>query len=528
MLNKQYRICVKFQRKKIAVAVQILLNVVILVVGSFLVLCFYKTSKQADYEKAVIYSSEGKYKEAFEILIPLGEYKDSEEMRIAFSEKIAYNDAKELIQNGKYKEGYELLSTLGNYQESVSLKIEALSKYLIKLQEEEKKSEFAAIYFEAMSFLGNTLEELKFTGKEIPQNLNDLYNAHIEKSFEDAQPGLKVLEEYNMAIESNAVIIDSQVYKNASTISPGLHYAVAIDKNGKAIATSYNEDGQSSIEEWEDIISISAKGVFTLGLKPNGTVVVAGKHKEVIMEVSDWNNIVDIASGYLYVVGLKDDGTAIARGHNGDGQGNVQDWKDIIDISAGWRHTVGLDKNGKVHIVGFAAKAQRDKIERNLEGWSNIVAVAAGGGDSDGSLPEVLRLSGHTVGLRSDGTVVAVAASKQGPQGQCDVEGWKDIVAIAAGDYHTVGLDKYGKVHAVGYNNGGGENDPTDVSEWKNIVAIAAGTNITIGVDYEGNVYVAGENRSQKRTDVQNWGKVMTYNEWDIMQYVDDWNITES
>ena len=68
----------------------------------------------------------------------------------------------------------------------------------------------------------------------------------------------------------------------------------------------------------------------------------------------------------------------------------------------------------------------------------------------------------HTVGLKADGTVVAVGDNKYG---RCDVSDWTDIVAIAAGSYHTVGLKADGTVVAVG-NNGGGR---CNVSDWKNI-----------------------------------------------------------
>lgn len=43
----------------------------------------------------------------------------------------------------------------------------------------------------------------------------------------------------------------------------------------------------------------------------------------------------------------------------------------------------------------------------------------------------------HTVAVQFDGTVTAVGDNKYG---QCDVNGWRDIVAVAAGSYHTVGL----------------------------------------------------------------------------------------
>ena len=77
----------------------------------------------------------------------------------------------------------------------------------------------------------------------------------------------------------------------------------------------------------------------------------------------------------------------------------------------------------------------------------DIIAVAAG--------------SFHTVGLKSDGTVVAVGDNVDG---LCDVEDWTDIVDIASGGYHTVGLKSDGTVVAVGYNGDG----QCDVDAWNN------------------------------------------------------------
>jgi alpha-tubulin suppressor-like RCC1 family protein len=64
----------------------------------------------------------------------------------------------------------------------------------------------------------------------------------------------------------------------------------------------------------------------------------------------------------------------------------------------------------------------------------------------------------HTVGLRSDGRVTAVVDNQYD---QCDVSGWRNMVAVAVsnvhmatntGNAHTVGLRSDGTVAAVGWN----------------------------------------------------------------------------
>ncbi|MEH7413691.1 RCC1 domain-containing protein, partial [Neobacillus drentensis] len=59
-------------------------------------------------------------------------------------------------------------------------------------------------------------------------------------------------------------------------------------------------------------------------------------------------------------------------------------------------------------------------------------------------------------------TVAAVGLNEYG---QCNVCDWRDIVAIAAGCSHTIGLKSDGTVVAVGDNEYG----QCDVSGWRGI-----------------------------------------------------------
>lgn len=74
----------------------------------------------------------------------------------------------------------------------------------------------------------------------------------------------------------------------------------------------------------------------------------------------------------------------------------------------------------------------------NVTNWKNIIAIAAG--------------DGYTVGLKSDGTVVATGYNMERDCGQCDVSSWRNIIAIAAGKNHNDRGDgrsnRYGKLES--------------------------------------------------------------------------------
>ena len=141
---------------------------------------------------------------------------------------------------------------------------------------------------------------------------------------------------------------------------------------------------------------------------------------------------------------------------------------DVATIAAGTYHSVGLKEDGTVVAIGYNGYGQL-----NVSAWTSIKAIAAG--------------TYHTVGLKEDGTVVAVGYNGYG---QLNVSSWTSIKAIAAGAHHTVGLKEDGTVVAVGYNNYGQLN----VSSWTNIKAIAAGGYHTVGLKEDGTVVAVGHN----------------------------------
>ena len=354
---------------------------------------------------------------------------------------------KVIIPNAKYNAAVELLNA-GKYEESVAA-FEAMGDY-----KDAKDRIPEAYYAQAESLLS--------AGKS-----------------KEAIVAFWTSDNYKDARDRVLPLWDEIAIRDA--VAAGIFHTVGLKANGTVVAMGYNGEGQCDVDDWTDIVAISAVGYYTVGLKADGTVVAVGDNTDGQCEVSDWRDIVAISAGYGHTVGLKADGTVVAVGDYNYDQCEVFDWRDILAVSAGSLHTVGLKFDGTVVAVGDNEFGQCD-----VSDWTNVAAISAG--------------YGHTVGLKSDGTVVAVGSNKYG---QCNVTDWRDIVAVSAGTCHTVGLKADGTVVAVGDNS----YDQCNVADWRNVVAISAGYWHTVGLKADGTVVAVGFNEFGQ-CDASGWTNI--------------------
>ena len=118
-------------------------------------------------------------------------------------------------------------------------------------------------------------------------------------------------------------------------------------------------------------------------------------------------------------------------------------------------------------------------------GLKSVVAIAAG--------------ENHTVALRSDGSVVAWGDNLYG-QTTVPVAAQTDVVRIAAGESCTVALKSDGTLVAWGWNQFGQTTVPPGL---KDVVSISAGSGFTVALKSDGTVVAWGYN-SAGQTNVPN------------------------
>ena len=105
------------------------------------------------------------------------------------------------------------------------------------------------------------------------------------------------------------------------------------------------------------------------------------------------------------------------------------------------------DNNLLAALEKLEAEFNQEKIRKQRESEEAMLRLAPIRKKISNAKKLISANSYHTVGLKSDGTVVAVGRNDYN---QCNVSKWNNIVAIAAGDRHTVGLKSDGTVVAVG------------------------------------------------------------------------------
>lgn len=218
---------------------------------------------------------------------------------------------------------------------------------------------------------------------------------------------------------------------------------VGLKSDGTVVTNEWSVD----LSDWTDVIQIDYNGeVWTedrhlLGLRSDGTVLAAGSNLFGECGVEDWEDIVDVSAGASHTVGLRSDGTVVAVGNNKRGQCDVDDWDHIIDVAAGRFSTYGLTMDGRILVAGDYTNAWGDYVP-DVPEWEDVIAIAAG---SDSS-----RAQDFVVGLRSDGTIVS---NRMGylPEGATDV--FEDVASVAFSSWgYFICNDENGVARDIGWD----------------------------------------------------------------------------
>lgn len=265
-------------------------------------------------------------------------------------------------------------------------------------------------------------------------------------------------------------------------------------------------------EEFTDVVSVQAGDHYAIGLRADGTVAIMGDdmpHLPCVDEARRWRNVKQVTSSTCSVYALDENGCLFTVGRNrvygaqkaaklcgnepilldADGRIMPENWRwaedgvflyaerdlrkigDVRCVKAlGCERTLfgALTKDGRLLCVG--------EMERLQPAFDNGPYV-----DADVYWDSM-------IALRQDGRVDAAGRSGAWNTGTRDVTGWTDVVKVAAGARHLLGLRADGTVYYAGDD----ASHARRVAQWTNVTDIDAGNGYSIALMADGSVAMAG------------------------------------
>lgn len=486
----------------------------------FLIVLFTGLYRGSVNEKAYLlaegYINSEQYSEAESILANL-DFKDSDSLMEEARTGLIYQAVLDSLAKAAYEEIPEKLKEAEEFEDSektLKLKEEIKEVLYLTATEKFKQGEYdvARQLFQVLNGYEDSDRYLADIDGQLTKLTEKTYqtacNLMKEGKHRSAIENFNLISGYRDSAEKAETAEIRWRQDLSHTISAGIYNVFAVSTDNKVLSAGYSFFKQCEVGAWEKIVSVDGYGECTLGLTEDGHVQVAGNIKEMDLDkIKSWEHVVDIAAGQNFIAVLKSDGTVDADGHKANGRCAVDSWQNVIDIDAGWGFVVGLTEDGELLFTGTVSHEITDSYANTRDEWKDVIKIAASGGDTD-EKKRGNRGKGHIVGLKNDGSIVAIGDNSQG---QCtfDREEWKGLVTVAAGDWYTVGLTENGKILMTGENKPKRKYlDLEKIAEWEKekIVDIAAGYGHTLVLKDTGEVDAIWFDTEDKLSeDVGNW-----------------------
>lgn len=264
-------------------------------------------------------------------------------------------------------------------------------------------------------------------------------------------------------------------------------------------------------DEFTDIVHVQAGDHYVTGVRSDGTVAILGDdmpHSPCVNTVRTWKNISKVESSTCGVYALDRNGNLITVGRNSEydtwraadisGEQPILLDKDGYILQGTWLDETYMNLPQAVRSMRFAEVAQTERrMQAGLTRDGKIIWLKENSGlegiFANGPYTDIDMYFYHLAALRADGCVDAEIRlnifSDDACQSSCNVDHWQNVVQVATGVGHTLGLRRDGTVYYAGDD----ACHSAQVEAWTDIVQIDAGNGYSIARKSDGSVVMAGK-----------------------------------
>ena len=278
------------------------------------------------------------------------------------------------------------------------------------------------------------------------------------------------------------------------------------------IAASTYAQTDRVIAGWNHSLAIIGGNLWAWGANASGELGIGNKVDQLVpVTVGTLSGVKDASVGESHSLAVDGSGNVWAFGSNQFGQlgDGTTTWETVptqvsglggvVRVAAGGSHSLALKSDGSVWAWGYNVCSELGDGSAT-DRWSPVAVSGLGAGS------QVVAIAAgkfHSMALKSDGTLWAWGANNYGALGdtwggdyrqvpvKCAIS---NVVAVAAGEWHTVVLKADGTVWCAGYNVCGQTmNDPSSATTGfvqqaglSGVVAIGAGVSCSVALKSDG------------------------------------------
>ena len=342
-MKKPFKIVIAISATVIAVALAVLLTITVVIPA-------------IKYNKATDLMNNGEYVSASLEFAALEDYKDADEQKLLCN----YKEAERLESVGRKAAAAMAFGALGDYSDARERSFALWDNIAVR-------ETFKAGYFEGMAIK----EDGTVSRFNYEPNQRVMREFHAEEQYGTNVVDIELGSYTPVALRSDGTLSESNYeWTDVVAIDSSYKNFAALKSDGTVLhQKTYDarDYGQGNVSGWRNIVAVECSDTCTVGLRSNGTVITAGKNDNGECDVEDWTDIVAVSADN-YIVGLKADGTVVTTNSEAD----LSSWTDIVYISTDSDCILGIKADGTVLHIGNS--------EHNIcLNWKNISAINCSG-----------------------------------------------------------------------------------------------------------------------------------------------------
>ena len=294
--------------------------------------------KECDYQRALALTREWNWTDAAALFRALGSYRDA----AGQYDRCRYEQAMELAAEGQQAEAAMLFRELGDYEDS-AVWLRSLALALTGLSDPEEA---------IASLQGLSREDLAVLAT-LAEKRDALPKDRLAVGFYHTL-GLKADGSVLACGDDSFGQCQVGSWREIAAVAAGGWHSLGLRRDGTVVAVGRNTEGQCDTAGWTGVVQIATTDYASFGLCADGRVSATA------FSVEEWKNVLSLSAGTTALLALDANGRVLAHFFRTVDALDFSGIENAVAVAAGATHFAVLLHDGSVLVLGDNSHGQAD------------------------------------------------------------------------------------------------------------------------------------------------------------------------